>query len=418
MSDRNARVALAVLFAVCLTNYIDRFALAILQVPIKSELGLTDAQLGLLTGLAFFIPFTLFSWPVARLADTRERRLVLTGVLVIWSTATALMSAARSFIALVLLRTGVAFGEAGCLPTSYSLIADYFPPNRRAKAIAIFVLAFPVGSMIGLAGGGLLAATVGWRRSFLVVGLSGIALAPVVLLALREPQRGASDKAAGAESPLSTPPLAGTIALLWRTKSFRYLALGAAMQAFVVSALLSWLAPFYARVHHLALSNVALLTGMLAGIGGGIGSLIGGVLSDALGQRDRRWYARLPALASLLLLPAGAGQFLASSLYASLALGLATGVLLNVFIAPVYAVTQSLFAPNVRAVASGTVVAMTAILGSGVGPYATGVISDQLQHRGLGADSLRYALCFALLASVLGAGSFARAAGHLRQTRG
>jgi len=414
VADRKARTALAILFAVCLTNYIDRFALAILQVPIKTELGLSDAKLGMLTGLAFFVPFTLFSWPVARLADSRERRLVLTGVLVIWSAATALISTAGSFAALVMLRMGVAFGEAGCLPTSYSLIADYFPPNRRAKAIAIFVLAFPVGSMIGLTGGGFLAAAIGWRGAFLTVGLAGMLLAPVVLLFLREPRRGASD-GAHADAPPARPwPIREAAALLWRTRSYRYLAFGAAMQAFVVSALLAWLAPFYARVHHLPLSKVALLTGALAGVGGGIGSLLGGALSDSFGQRDRRWYGWLPALASLLLVPVGLGQFLVPNLTVSLAFGLVTGMLLNVFIAPVYAVTQSLFAPNLRAVASGTVVAMTAILGSGVGPYATGLASDLLQGRGYGPESLRYALCGALFASFVGMGLFLRAAAHLR----
>jgi predicted MFS family arabinose efflux permease len=414
LSDRNARVALALLFAVCLTNYIDRFALAILQVPIKAELGLTDSQLGMLTGLAFFVPFTLFSWPVARLADTRERRYVLTGVLLIWSAATALISTATSLLALVLLRTGVALGEAGCLPTSYSLIADYFPPSRRAQAIAIFVLAFPVGSMIGLAGGGLLSSALGWRQAFLAIGLGGVALAPIVFLLLREPRRGGSDGATRAAPSAVAPPSFEAMGRLWRTRAFRYLALGAAAQAFVVSALLAWLAPFYARVHHLPLSRVAIVTGVLTGIGGGIGSLLGGGLSDRLGRRDRRWYAWLPAMASVVLVPVGIGQFLVPGLDVSLALGLVAGMLLNVFIAPVYAVTQSLFPPNMRAVASGTVVAMTAIIGSGVGPYATGVLSDRLLAQGFGAESLRFALCSALAAAPVAAWLFSRAARHLR----
>lgn len=410
---RSSAYALGMLFVVGLVNYIDRLALSILQVPIKDELGLSDAQLGLLTGIAFFIPYTLLSWPLARLADRVNRKYVLAAVLAVWSSATALVSTVQGFGALLLLRMGVAVGEAGCLPTSYSLLADHFSPGRRAKAIAVFVLSFPLGSMIGLAGVGALADAVGWRNSFLIIGVFGLVLAPIVLLTMREPARGESDPKSLRRDE-AMPGIGATLRMLWDLKSFRSLAAAAALQAFVVGTILSWGPPFYVRVHELDLSTTALLFGGIVGIGGGIGSYLGGMLGDRLGSRDRRWYAWLPCIACALTVPIGLAQFMIASAHASLSLGLICIVLINIFLAPTYAVTQSLVSPNVRAFTSATLVAATAIAGSGLGPFVTGTLSDYLlsQH-GMHETSLRYAICAAILPAALASWGFARAAVHL-----
>lgn len=410
----NANRALGILFLLGVINYLDRIALSILQVPIKVDLHLSDTQLGILTGIAFFIPYTLFSGPLGRLADHVKRKQLLAAVLALWSAATALISVAQGFGSLLLLRMGVALGEAGCVPASYSLLADYFAPTRRARAFAVFVLAFPVGSMIGLAGVGALGGAIGWRHSFLAIGVLGLLLAPIVLMTLREPQRGESDRKP-MEPAAAMPSVAATLRMLWHLKSFRYLALAATFQAYVVGAILSWGPPFYVRAHHLSLSSVALLFGAVVGVGGGIGSYLGGVLGGKLALRDRRWYVWVPALACGLVIPVGLVQLTAASVYVSFTCGLASALLMNIFIAPSFALANSLVAPNVRGFTSATLLASTAIMGSGLGPFVTGVLSDYgMSHYGLQDGSLRYAIGAALPCAGIAAWLFMRAAAHLK----
>lgn len=409
----NANRALGILFIVGVINYLDRIALSILQVPIKVDLELSDTQLGILTGIAFFIPYTLFSGPLGRLADHVNRKQLLAAVCALWSAATALISTVQGFGALLLLRMGVAIGEAGCVPTSYSLLADYFAPARRPRAFAMFVLAFPVGSMIGLAGVGALGSAIGWRNAFLVIGLFGLLLAVAVRMTLREPQRGESEpssvKHAGA-----MPSVTATLRMLWCLKGFRYLALAATFEAYVVGAILSWAPPFYVRAHHLDLSSVALAFGAVVGVGGGLGSYLGGALGGRLALRDRRWYVWLPALACGLVIPTGIVQFTVASVYVSFACGLVSALLMNVFIAPAFALANSLVAPNVRGLTSATLLASTAIVGSGLGPFVTGVLSDYfVNHQGMQNTSLRYAIGAALPCAGIAAWLFMRAAVHL-----
>jgi predicted MFS family arabinose efflux permease len=411
----DANTALTLLFFVGLINYIDRIALSILQVPIKADLGLSDAQLGMLTGFAFFVPYTVLSWPLGRLADRVKRKYVLAGVCAAWSLATALVSTVSGFGTLLLLRMGVAMGEAGCIPTSYSLLADYFAPKHRAKAIATFVLSFPIGTMVGLAGIGALGAAIGWRDSFLVIGLFGMGFAPVILIALREPRRGESDAVAH-EPNSAVPSVLATMSMLWKLKSFRYMALGATLQAYVIGAILSWTPPFYVRAHGLSLAEVAWTFGILVGVGGGIGSYLGGTLAGRFGVRDPRWYAWLPALASTLIIPIAVVQFTIANAYGSLACGFFTALLMNVFLAPSYALTQSLVAANVRAFSSATLVASTAIVGSGLGPFVTGALSDFLiLQYGMQTTSLRYAICAALPAAGMASWLFMRSAAALKE---
>jgi MFS family permease len=400
-------VALAALFAVGMLNYLDRTALSVLQVPIKAELGLSDAQLGALTGLCFVIPYTLVSLPLGRLADRWNRVWLMALAIACWSGMTSLSGLALGFWSLALLRMGVAIGEAACLPTSYALIADHFPPQTRGRATAVFGLAYPLGTMLGLAGAGALAEALGWRGAFMGVGAIGLLLAPLLVLATRDPARGG-----GAGAP-AVPALRPALAGLWANRPFRYITCAASAQAVSVYAVVSWGVPFYVRTHGMAVADAGLALGLMLGLGGGAGILLGGFVSDRLSRRGRHWYLLVPAFASAALFVAGLGQFLAPQLAWALAAGAVASTMLNVFVAPTYAITQSLVAPGVRGLASAVIVSATGVVGGGVGPLLTGAISDLL-HADLGAQSLRYAAAAPLVFALAAAGLYVKAAAELR----
>ena len=413
LSARYGWFALGLLFAVALFNYIDRSILSILQVPIKKELHLADWQLGALTGLSFALFYTTLALPVARLADRRSRRNLIAVALAIWTGMTALTGYARSFGVLVLFRVGVAVGEAGCVPASHSLISDYFPRHRRATAMAVWSVSLSIGAMLGFALGGKLGSMVGWRNTFLIVGVAGLALVPIIVLTLKEPVRGVFDgRTPKDEAAPSFLKAAGT---LWRLRSFRYMALATAAHAYSQHTMSSWNAPFYDRVHHMSLVSIGGYLALLAGLGGIIGTVAGGVIADRLARRDSRWYMWLPAIATVLIAPFGLVQYFAADVRLSLIAAIGPAVLSGVYLGSVNAVSQSLVTANMRAFTSATLVLVVNLLGLGLGPLLTGALSDVIaSHSGLAGDSLRYAISIALAFNVVGFFLYLMAAGHLR----
>jgi MFS family permease len=405
---RYSRYGLAMLFLVALFNYIDRSIIAILQEPLKADLKLSDTQLGALTGLSFALLYTTLALPIARLADVWNRKRLIAVALAIWSTATAACGLANGFGTLVALRMGVAFGEAGCVPASHSMIADYFPLRQRATALAIWGLSNPFGTMLGFAAGGWITQAMSWREAFLVFGIAGLVLAPLVLTA-REPVRGTFDEHKDARLRV---PLKEALSRLWSLKAFRFLAAGGAAHAFVVFAAHNWNAPFYGRVHGMPIGQVALFLALAIGLGGGLGQFVGGNLCDRLGRRDRRWYMWLPALASALLIPVSLAVYLVDDTRVSMAFGVVQMVLLNIWFAPIVATAQMLVPSQMRAFTSAMLVLIVNILGLSLGPLLTGMISDALQPT-LGAQSLRYAILASQVMSVVAALCFFRSGQHL-----
>lgn len=407
--SRGSLYALGLLCLIGLVNYIDRVALSILQVPIKNDLALTDAQIGMIVGFAFFVPYTLLSLPMARLADRYNRKYLLIGALVVWSSMTAAIGYADSFIALLLLRMGVAIGEACCLPTSYSLIADFFRPQQRGRAIAILGTSFPIGSMIGMVGAGMLAAAYGWQNAFLLIGGLGLLLAPLLLLTFHEPAR----EAVGEVVASPPPPLGDAFRALWGKRVFRHALFGLSTQAIVSIALLTWSAPFYVRVHGMSLANASLVLGVLIGGAGGLGTFLGGFVGDRLAVRDPRWLMRLPALGAVIALPLGLAQFLVDDVRLSVGLGMVAALFANIYLAPTYAVTQALVGSNLRAFSSAALVTAAAVMGGAIGPWGVGALSDLLAARGQGPDAIGIAVCVSLLAGLPAAFFYMRGSAHV-----
>ena len=223
---------LFILVVVYTFNFIDRVIVGILAEPLKRDLALSDTQLGLMSGAAFALFYTFLGIPVARLADRGSRTWIMTGALAIWSGFTALCGQAQSFAQLFVARVGVGVGEAGGVAPAFSLISDYFPPQQRARALAVFSFGVPIGSGLGTLLGGLVASAVDWRVAFFAVGVGGLLLAPLFRLTVREPARGALDAPSG-PPPVARSSLPDALRLLARKRSFLLLALGASSSSVV-----------------------------------------------------------------------------------------------------------------------------------------------------------------------------------------
>ena len=413
LSIRYGWFALAVLFVVALFNYIDRTILSIMQVAIKKDLGLSDTQLGMLTGLAFALFYSTLALPVARLTDRVSRKWVLTGALAIWTSMTALSSLAGNFAVLLVCRMGVAVGEAGCVPSTHSLLSDYFPRNRRALAMGLWGASLPLGSMLGVALGGQLTAMVGWRRTFLLVGLSGLLLVPVMLL-LKEPARGRFDGAETDGAGGERRSVGAALRHLWSLRAFRYLAIGEAIQAYVQNAQISWNGPFYARSHHLSLAVIGGTLSLIIGFGGAFGAFAGGAAATRLARRDLRWLMLVPAIAAFLTAPFTLLQYLWPTPALSFAYAIVPAVMVNVYLAPGNAVAQSIVPASMRAFTASVFLLGASIGGSALGPTITGVLSDLFTAKfGLGVEGLRYALLTTALPAVVASAFFFRSSVHL-----
>jgi predicted MFS family arabinose efflux permease len=405
------RYTMFLLFVVSVFNYVDRTIISILQVPIKRDLGLTDAQLGALTGLSFAIVYATLCLPVAALADRGNRTRIIAASLILWSAMTAFTGLATSFLMLVLLRFGVAAGEAGSVPSTHSVIADLYPPDRRATVLALWGLSLPAGMAAGYLLGGNLDQWIGWRAAFGLVGVAGVLLGPVVWWTMREPTRGRFDPPRVAAA---APQRLGVVVRhLWHLRTFRLLAAAGACHAYAQYSIMNWNAPFYARVHGMPLAQVSLVLALMTGIGMAVGMVVGGRLSDHHGRRAPQNRLRVVAIALLAMVPLSIAQYLVASPSVSVALGLVASTLMMCYYGPIVAVPQLLVPPTMRAFTSAVVILTFNLFGLGLGPFVTGWISDLLGGSGMGADAIRYALCSAVLFSLAASLLFWRASRHL-----
>lgn len=391
---------LAALVLVYTFNFIDRQIVGILAVPIKSELALSDTQLGLMGGLAFALFYTFLGIPIARLADRGSRTWIMTGALALWSAMTLGCGTAQGFWALLAFRVGVGVGEAGGVAPAYSLICDYFPRTERARALSVYSFGIPIGSAIGLVAGGVLSTRIGWRAAFFVVGGAGLLLAPLFRLTVREPVRGALDAlpAAGGH-----PGIGEVLRVLWSKPSFWTLAFGAASASTMGYGLFFWMPSFLVRSFDLPVYQASLLFAALVLIGGLIGIWLGGVFADRYGARHKAAYAAIPALAFAATLPLYFVAFTSTTLWPTMLILLLPTALGLAWLGPVLSAVQHLVPARMRATASALFLFINNLLGLGIGTVLIGALSDTLRVR-LGAESLRYAILagtgFYLLAAV------------------
>lgn len=393
---------LFILILVYTFNFIDRQIIGILAGPIKAELGLNDTQLGLMGGLAFALFYTALGIPIAWLADRRNRVAIVSISLAVWSAFTAVCGLASNFWQLFLARVGVGVGEAGGVAPSYSLIADYFPPKERARALAAFSFGIPIGSALGVLFGGLIAAHIDWRWAFIIVGFAGVLLAPLMWFTVKEPMRGRFDPQTATPQP--APAIGAVLKELSKKPSFWLMSFGASASSVMGYGLIFWLPSFFERSFGLALADRAVYYAGILFFGGVVGIWMGGWLADKLGQAKKSMYALVPAFAFILAAPAYAFGVMTNDLVLGFFLFLAPQALSLVWIGPVLAGVQGLVQPRARAVASAIFLFINNLIGIGLGTLLMGRISDALRAV-YGDESLRMAILyctgFYVLAAVL-----------------
>ncbi|MFN4288562.1 MAG: spinster family MFS transporter [Brevundimonas sp.] len=406
---------LLMLFVVYAFNFLDRQIISILAIPIREELGLSDRQLGLLGGIAFAFLYSTLGVPIAWLADRTNRVRIIAISLTFWSAFTAVCGLAQNFWQLFLARVGVGVGEAGGVAPSYSLIADYFPPRSRARALAIYSLGIPIGSAFGVVAGaqiagGALGDSLDWRSAFIIVGLAGVLVAPVFWLTVKEPWRGGLDRKAAAAPEIKHPPQQGeglaagaieqaaakpgigtVLKLLSKKPSFWLLTFGASCSSMMGYGVFFWLPSFFARSFGLGIIDTGWLFGAVLFIGGCLGILLGGVLADWLGKARKSAYAIVPAIAFLFAFPMYVAGVLAPSPMLAVLLFLIPTALGLSWLGPTLSAFQHLAPPDMRAMASAIFLLINNLLGIGGGIYVLGEISTLLTPT-FGEEALRYSI--------------------------
>ncbi len=389
-SQRYKAYVLLVLTGVYTFNFIDRQILVIIQESIKTDLDLSDTQLGLLTGFAFAVFYVTLGLPIARFADKSNRRNIVAVSLAIWSGMTAISGTVGTYLQLLLARVGVGVGEAGGSPPAHSMISDYFPSHQRATALSIYSVGIYIGILAGYSIGGWIDATYGWRMAFYALGIPGIIYALLLLFTVKEPPKGHSDLAvAGVKEPEETS-FWDVVKTLLTKKTFLFVAIGSGFHTFGNYGVGNFYAPFLARVHGMPVQEIGLALGLTTGFGGIIGTFAGGFLADKYGQKDLRYYMWIPIAAGLINLPFSYYAFFGLNVTWVLITYFFTALLTALYLGPCIAVTHNLVDAKKRALASAILFLFLNFIGLGLGPVVIGFISDILQPT-YGTESLKYA---------------------------
>ena len=372
-------------------------------------MGLSDAQLGLLSGFSFAVVYILAGLPIAYWADRTNRRNIIAAALTIWSGMTAVSGLAQNYTHLLLARIGVGIGEAGGSPPAHSMISDYYPPQRRATAMAIYSTGVHVGVLMGFIIGGFVSQIYGWRVAFMSVGIPGVLFALVFFLTVKEPTRGRWESSAEAAYK---PSMRETIQLLSGYRSFWYLAAATGLTAFAGYGNGNFAPSFLIRNHGFTVAEVGVVLAVFGGGGGLVGTFLGGFISDRLAVADKRWYLWLPAVAGSLAVPLGFPYLLLDNTTVVIAFLFLVTICLNTYLGPCLAVSHSLVPPAMRALTSAVLFLVLNLIGLGLGPLTVGLLSDFYSGY-FGDDSLRYAMLTVGVLSAPAIVLFILAARHL-----
>jgi MFS family permease len=445
-SDRYRNYVLFILFVVYGLSYVDRQILSNLIEPIRKEYGFTDFQMGMLSGTAFAIFYATLGIPIARLADRYSRVNIIAISLVVWSAATALTGKAHGFFQLFMARIGVGVGEAGCNPSAYSIISDYFPAKKRSTAQSIYSTGVYLGQFLGFVVAGYVAHEYGWRAAFYVVGLPGIAVAVLLKFTLREPPRGFSEPAGYiAQDP---PKAMAVLRKLGSLPAFRNLSFASGLHALVAYGLNNYYAAFLMRSHGMEIKEVSTALAIITLTGGITGTFLGGKLSDIFAQRnggDPRYQMWVPGIALLINIPVWLAALLVPDRMTVMILMVPAIALGATYLGPSISATHQLVGVRERAVSGALLLFVLNIIGIGLGPIMSGFISDvfalclqdsvcaanpishftqalaskfdgvKITSELAKADGLKYALCVMSIANLWSAFHYFRAAKTLRE---
>ncbi len=411
LQSKNRWYILIVLTIVYALNHVDRQIMVILSEPIKQEFGLSDTQLGMLTGFLFAAFYATLGIPFAAWADRGNRRNIIALALTIWSGMTAVSGFANNFWQLALARMGVGIGEAGGTPPATAMIADIFPPKRRAFALGIYTTGISLGILIGFILGGAVAANYGWRTAFFVAGVPGLIMAIILVVTVAEPKRGQSENRI---DDGNAPKLKDTLSFFLSQRAMVSLLLGGVFVCLSANAFLAGIPLYLMRVHAVPIGELGVALGLLMGGLGGIGAIVVGGLCDKLSEKDLRWRPWTILITGLIAFP-----FIVWFLYApdknTAYLAYTVPGLFGLLYASIsYTAMQELVPVRMRAMASAVMLLCLTLIGIGFGPVIMGMISDYYAPT-LGTDSIKRALTLILVFNVLSIVFYLDAARHYRK---
>jgi len=369
---------LSILGFVYVINFLDRQLFSILAKPIQDDLGVTDGQLGMISGIYFALFYCVFAIPVGWFADRASRVKVLSFACALWSVATMACGMAMTYPQLAIARMSVGVGEAGGVPPSYAIISDYFPPGTRGTALSLYNLGPPIGLALGVAFGASIAAAYDWRLAFICMGVVGIVTALGVLLFVREPRRGGLDVLRAGETT-ATP----VKALFWPTCRMFFsrpvllrVSIATGVTQIMTYATLNFTTLFLMREKGMTLKEVAVYYALVVGISVSAGMYTSGRLIDQLAARAKSAYAYLPAVALLVAIPFFVGFVWAPAWPLALAF-LTVPMFLNYFyLSPAVTLVQEEVRPNERVLSGALLLLVMNLVGIGVGPTYLGAVSD------------------------------------------
>ncbi len=387
--------ALTLLALVYVMSYIDRLVISVLIEPIKAEFGVSDTMMGLLTGVAFALFYTAFGFPVGRLSDRIGRKPVIALACIIWSILTMLSGIVSSFLWLVVLRIGVAMGEAGGSAPSVAMISELYPPRQRSRALAVFGLGPALGAVLGIGFGGVLAEMYGWRTTLIIVGAPGVLIGVILALTVKAPKMTATAECAPVEN------IAKTITSLFRIPAFWQIVAAGSAAAITGYAIQMWTPSFMIRSHQISIQEAGILMGVGGGIIAIIGTLFCGYITDKLAALDSGWQLGTALLGTGLSIPLALAFYFwpAGTAFSIMSLSVPTGFLFYMGFAffgvwwtiPCFSALSQILPANKMAQGTAIFFMGVTLIGAGLGPVVAGVISDLLFTL-IGAEALRYAL--------------------------
>jgi MFS family permease len=376
-------------------NFIDRQIMGILAPFIQKDLGLTNTELGLLIGLAFAVFYTFVAIPIAWLADRFNRVNILSIALATWSAFTALTGLANNFVQVALARMGVGIGEAGGSPPSHSIISDMYPKEERASALGVYSMGIPLGIMAAyFVTASLMDVSedqVNWRQIFIFLGLTGIALAVVVKLVLKEPVRGAMELYSG--TTISKPPFLDSLKVLMRIPAWWAMCFGIAFGSFVSYAKSAFQTKYLVTLDpSFDFQTLVIILGIMNGTTYAGGAFFGARLADRWGKKDIRAYGWLPAIAMLLCLPVGIIGWWVDSVEMHLVFATFALLLLGIYLGPSFAIAQTLAPIHMRAMSTALFFFILNMIALGGGPTFAGWLMDVFGNNYNEIESIRYSL--------------------------
>jgi len=416
LAMRRRGLTLALLTTTYFFSYMDRQILSILLEDIKRDLALSDTQLGLLSGLVFAIFYATLGLPVARLADRTSRRRVIAWSLAIWSAMTALCGLAQNFVQLMLARIGVGIGEAGSSPPSHSIIADLYPPETRAGAMAVYSLGVVLGAGFGTLIGGVIATHYGWRAAMFTVGLPGLALAVLVRWWMVEPRRGLSDVARIADDG-PVPTMAQGFASLWHSAPAVHLVVAVTITSMIGYALTGWGPSYMQRSLGLTKLDIGTYVAIPGALIASASALIGGRIADRVAKtRGLHVQSWVVLVMKGIALPFSAAFFLVDDAWTAVGFYFASLLFANSYLGPSFALIQHLAPLRLRAMWAAITLLVINLVGLGLGPLLVGWLSDWLRAS-YGANSLRIALLCVLMTTPWALFHYWRAGALMRSER-